>query len=478
MKTPPAPRSTRAALSALPMLLLLPGCTGENSLLNQNNALNRVIVPPVAKFAVTSVSPFAGKKTTRTLDDLISQKKLGTFRNEPRLVSIAPNLFWFYQLEKDSEKFSFTTTAFSLDGKPWRIKHESMFFDGASVPRFLWEANGFGPLDFTKSALIHDWLFEANHRFTIARHKDTKKAIASNYRPYQLLFDSDLSETREDEGLVRVNWIMAECMRREMEDSFAARGLLGEVLGNAAANQAAAGNARKGLQDMIEHYNLSRKRPHVLGLYRFALGTSSARKVWNPRERTGLSENQSSHTSSLVTIAVLRQAYHGDPASRSRIEKLVSPWLIQELRKPPQDYLPEPDGRMVTASASTDTSTLPAYILSVIPQTQGGAGLSELLGRLEVPGARVNAPRISSSTPGILEVRFYNDEDRPAAEKILARLRTEGIVTAAAPGRISFVIDPDLTRDLAHLQRPRYFQIAFSTATFERLSARLSAASL
>ncbi len=104
----------------------------------------------------------------------------GRFSGEPRMVALAPNTFFFFQPEHNA-KFAFTThrnndqVPQSTNGRglfrhhDFRIEPEEMITNGASIPRKLWYVPGFAPFDFTRAAVIHDWLFEAHHRYIMAQ---------------------------------------------------------------------------------------------------------------------------------------------------------------------------------------------------------------------------------------------------------------------------------------------------------------------
>jgi hypothetical protein len=151
------------------------------------------------------------------------------------MVALAPNTFFFFQPEK-KEKFSFTThrrddpaleKPIANNGgrgahrlSEFRIEPEEMITNGASIPRNLWYVPGFAPFDFTRAAVIHDWLFEAHHRYIMAeaafeaakvRH-DTEAMKRSSadkeaYKRYKDLNQEDAAD------------IFAECIKVAMVQS-------------------------------------------------------------------------------------------------------------------------------------------------------------------------------------------------------------------------------------------------------------------
>jgi hypothetical protein len=97
----------------------------------------------------------------------------GRFHGEPRMVPVTPNTFFFYRpKDKDDVLFSFEPgeqSRFRGRFAGNKITPDAMLTTGASVPRSLWKIPGLSPFDYTRAALIHDWLFEAKHRHDIGR---------------------------------------------------------------------------------------------------------------------------------------------------------------------------------------------------------------------------------------------------------------------------------------------------------------------
>ena len=156
----------------------------------------------------------------------------GYFSGEPRMVAIAPNTFFFFQPERD-QKFAFTTHRRdpALKNEPgrgryrdelasWKIVPEDMITTGANVPRRLWFIRGFGAFDFTRAAIIHDWLFEAHHRYEMAaanyeaaRLQGDQAAMERNRRDkeaYQQYAQIDQNDAAD---------ILAECIKVTMVQS-------------------------------------------------------------------------------------------------------------------------------------------------------------------------------------------------------------------------------------------------------------------
>lgn len=139
----------------------------------------------------------------------------GKFEGEPRMVAIAPNTFFFYQPKGKDVLFSYTTApADQTDRskmrgrgnyrlKSFKITPESMLTTGASVPRQLWLVPGFSNFDFTRAAIIHDWLYEAHHRWEIARESGNADQM-KRYEAYKDITQEDAAD------------IFAECIKATM----------------------------------------------------------------------------------------------------------------------------------------------------------------------------------------------------------------------------------------------------------------------
>lgn len=193
---------TLRLLGCLSLALVSASCSiGKGNYFRVGEFTTDTVLPPIGKLASNALAPFAGRTTHSQLETRFENSKLGFFTGEPRIIPLGPHLFWFYQPSDPREQFSFTTYQHSPYGKDangnekWTIVPQSMLFDGASVPRFLWHVKSYGPFDFTKSAIIHDWLFEAHHRVSIYDHalsqncsllttekKNVWRKVATNWR--------------------------------------------------------------------------------------------------------------------------------------------------------------------------------------------------------------------------------------------------------------------------------------------------------
>lgn len=488
-------RTALFQLSAI-HVLLLSGC----SFMEKN------IAPPIAKASMTVLSPFAGKGTMKEMDDALHADRLGYFTGEPRLEFVAPNLLWFYQPKDPKQWFSFTSRLHTPYGdKEWKIVPGPMFFDGASVPRWLWEAEGFGPFDFTKSAIIHDWLFEAHHL-----HEIYMAAISSAKTPAEIAaftkmrdryaaYGSDANDkaipaTHKGMGVRDAALIMAECMRREMEMTGRKAGFVDETMQlvskppspGKSTTQLVNGNTIKGLEEIKGALAIGKKQPHVLGFYRKALETFIADSVYNPKSKSDSLKGDSAHASTLTTVRALRTNPNGKKLVE---EKIISPWLAKQF-----DSLERADQTQGAKSAKAELVSLDRAV-SVIQQSQPDPGVKDTRatvynvtvpkGTALTPELRAKAEafaggagklgdiKIVGTQPDVVEVRYYRyPEDRDGAQRILDTLIRLGVVEGAAGGRVSYVIDPPLAQNNQH----REFQIALSRRAADILIARATKA--
>jgi hypothetical protein len=142
----------------------------------------------------------------------------GKFTGEPRMVPIAPNTFFFYQPKGKDVLFSYTTAPANAEEslrrrgrgsyrwKNFKIIPEPMLTTGASVPRQLWLVPGFSNFDFTRAAIIHDWLFEAHHRWVVASEANNEVQM-KRYAAYKDMTQEDAAD------------IFAECIKATMKMS-------------------------------------------------------------------------------------------------------------------------------------------------------------------------------------------------------------------------------------------------------------------
>lgn len=256
----------------------------------------------------------------------------GRFSGEPRMVSIAPNTFFFFKPKKD-EPFTFTTHA---EGDPalnrkhgrgkyrkagWRICPEDMITTGASVPRQLWYVPGFAAFDFTRAALIHDWLFEAHHRYEMAK----AGYAAAEKRGDQSAMDrneNDLAEYGAYADLTQNDAadILAECLKATMLETQR----ITEDFDRLEQRQDNAGQIEhkpatlKGLRAALRY---NRPRPSTLWFYHYFVSddclTKASTRTWND------------HSSDVDIYRVLGSE---TMANRALERGYLSPWLIRRFQ--------------------------------------------------------------------------------------------------------------------------------------------------
>ena len=255
----------------------------------------------------------------------------GRFSGEPRMVALAPNIFFFFQPKQD-EKFAFTThlpndAALQEKGgrgryrwSNFRIEPEEMITDGASVPRYLWYVSGFAPFDFTRAAVIHDWLYEVHHRYWMAadalaaaRKRGDVEAINRNradveaYKSYAKLDQDDAAD------------IFVECIKVAMMQS---RDIV-EAFDRFPAQELDQANASssepfKELKASLRH---NRPNPRKLWMYHYFVSRDSiikiSKKHWDEKHAT------------LETYRFLTS----DPVRKIVLEKgYLSPWLVRRFK--------------------------------------------------------------------------------------------------------------------------------------------------
>ena len=255
----------------------------------------------------------------------------GKFSGEPRMVAIAPNTFFFFQpTEGDGRRFTFTTHkhAHEIGRKPgrgqhrkeyanWTIEPEDMITTGASVPRKLWFIRGFGAFDFTRAAIIHDWLYEAHHRYLIAKvgsrrareDKDWKamreyEVVAERYEKYGLMTQEDAAD------------IFAECINVVMSES---KEILDDFR-DLSSGKFSDGNgslAKANLDELKDALHNNEPSPPRLWAYHYFV---SADCIVRKSTRMWDEENSNLELYRLLSHPIVR--------TRAKEKGYLSPWLI------------------------------------------------------------------------------------------------------------------------------------------------------
>jgi hypothetical protein len=274
--------------------------------------------------AVSLLTLLAGCSAQSTYDRVPTT---GRFSGEPRMVALAPNMFFFSQPE-DGEKFSFTThkrgdPRLEVKGgrgqyrwSEFRIEPEEMITNGASIPRNLWYVPGFAPFDFTRAAVIHDWLFEAHHRFIMARaafvaaqtHHDTKAMKRSSddieaYKRYGDLSQEDAAD------------IFAECIKVAMVQSEE----INEALKRFPRSVDPEHPSPEAFKELKAALRYNQKNPRTLWAYHYFVSPDAfirtSKKLWAEKHCT--IETYRFLTSHAVKAVALQKGY-------------LSPWLMKK----------------------------------------------------------------------------------------------------------------------------------------------------
>ena len=244
------------------------------------------------------------------------------------MVALAPNTFFFFQPEH-GEKFSFTT---HKRGDPhlevkggrgkyqwpeFRIEPEEMITNGASIPRNLWYVPGFAPFDFTRAAVIHDWLFEAHHRYIMAEatfdaakaHHDegAMKRSSDDMKAYKRYGDLSQGDAAD---------IFAECIRVAMAQSADIHDALQQYALQPADHDHPSPEAFKELESALRY---NRPNSRTLWAYHYFVSPDAfiktSKKLWE--EKHSEIETYRFLTDSAVSKVALKKGY-------------VSPWLMKK----------------------------------------------------------------------------------------------------------------------------------------------------
>jgi hypothetical protein len=276
-------------------------------------------------FAFLLLALLAGCSTQNTYDRVPTT---GRFSGEPRMVALAPNTFFFSQPEH-GEKFSFTTHKRGdrhLEVKAgrgkyrwpeFRIEPEEMITNGASIPRNLWYVPGFAPFDFTRAAVIHDWLFEAHHRYIMANatfeaakaHHDegAMKRSSDDIKAYKRYGDLSQEDAAD---------IFAECIRVAMAQSEEIHDALQHYPVRPADPDHPSPEAFRELQSALRY---NRPNSRTLWAYHYFVSPDAfiktSKKLWEEKHCT--IETYRFLTSSVVRAVALQKGY-------------VSPWLMKK----------------------------------------------------------------------------------------------------------------------------------------------------
>lgn len=371
-----------------------------------------------------------------------TSNKGSKFSGTPEINIIAPNLFLFTQSDDPHKRFCFHSATYG------DIVPESLITDGASVPRLFWGADGFGPLDFARSAIIHDWIFECHHRYVIAEKSNSSSADTKKDK-YKIWGSDDSYKKAAD--------VMAECISQEMAFYSGASSLIDTRMKDLKSDPTSEynGDIHKALSDMKNDFVIGSTNMGTLGMYHYAIGSGIAGGLWNTKHPT----------SSLTKIRSLKEdidkAVLSGYMSSSVRDKLIN--LIKEDEKREQEQ-----GK---ATLIATMKNAPGITKNTIRLAQNDEIMN--VGAVYQKNFTINAestmdalerkfkniyrrsPHEVSRVPStITEVRYYYTDDKREADSIRNFLESRGI-----KARSSYVVDPDI-------QARRSYQIAFSKTAF------------
>lgn len=133
--------------------------------------------------AVACLSSCASKRFYSKVDGT------GVIRGRPCIDWVKPERF-VYDRHKN-QVFEFRRSNGEV------IRPGTIETDGGSIPRVLWNRNGYSPWTYAPAYLIHDWLYEAHRR-------KEPGGIGADGKP--LFYQKDTAD-----------WIMAEVIKTQME---------------------------------------------------------------------------------------------------------------------------------------------------------------------------------------------------------------------------------------------------------------------
>lgn len=384
----------------------------------------------------------------------------GRFHNEPHLISLGPNLFFFDQ-PSGKPPFSYTTSTRTLPGqKPsgqlGAFKHKGvtitpgpMLTTGASVPRRFWDRKGLGALDFVRAALIHDWLFVAHQRLANAQRQGNERVIA-HYDSYRHFTLDDAAD------------IYAEAVHTSMRESRELASMLKEALRQreiANPDLAVAGR----IKNVLESFEQGKGNSFILRSHHQAtssagiLGNRSARRMWDAH-----------HDDAAFFALLAHQA--GNPYLSSETRQRFSQ-IAAEMKKEEAEFQEQ---------MQRDLKQLPALRPRVYLEVADSANeaLTLKLRRLCEPhGIDVKTASKSSSVPADeMRVLYYvradqehetldkenEDEARKLLDLILSALPPEARPAAAR-------IQPVDAGRLRIKVRPKHFDLRLGSDQVERL---------
>jgi hypothetical protein len=384
----------------------------------------------------------------------------GKFSGEARMVPITPNNFFFYRpQDQDDVLFSFTPSPHGrfvgrFEGN--KITPDAMLTTGASVPRQLWGYSGLSPFDYTRAALIHDWLFEAHHRYEIGKwlsqygedhaRKLKGERLMREYAQYQSVTQDEASD------------IYAECIRSIMDESVRMKA---DIAAKIAKDHNSLITPR--LEDLKDSLRDSKPSKFRIWAHHWTTSTRcwipTAKKMW-----------MAQHDDLGVYEALAASDYAID-------QGYMSKWLQKKFRRvyeEPKTKTSRDDGKLAGVNDSVNVSLTNLYSQAktgglrprIYLEVSDQASQNALMARAKAFGDRIEVKPdkdFSAIASNELRVYYYRAEDRKEAEKVLSAVVAMLPAGRRPPGaKVSMLNDGGLFR-------PRHYDLHVGTQIAQQL---------
>jgi hypothetical protein len=375
----------------------------------------------------------------------------GKFEGEPRMVAIAPNTFFFYQ-PRNEDHFSYTTAPLDINAPNTRrgrgkyrlanlkITPEPMLTTGASIPRSLWLIPGFSNFDFTRAAIIHDWLYEAHYRWEIAKESGNE-AQMNRYEAYKDITQADAAD------------IFAECIKSTMISSDNLRADLVYL-----QKDAPQGIISR-LEDLRNQSKNTRSKRWKLHAYHYFVSPDcllrKSVKMWNAKhDDLGLYE-----------------ILGGKHAKVAVDRGYLSPWLVESFRNVYQfkhDQLIHLQQIKVADAEAEKAGKLRARIYLVVSDGASEAAIRSRGANFSEGGFDLKTAAVGSTVrPNELKVVYYREADAAQAQSLLNLI--EGMLPEGAnPNPVAIKLIPN-----QNWARPKHYDVHIGSELAQALSKNL-----
>ncbi|MGV3659324.1 MAG: DUF1353 domain-containing protein [Prosthecobacter sp.] len=381
----------------------------------------------------------------------------GRFLGEARMVPVTPNNFFFYRpQDRDDVLFSYVPSpqgrfANRFEGN--KITPDAMLTTGASVPRSLWGYSGLSPFDYTRAALIHDWLFEAHHRYEVGKWLSQYGTDEAKKRKGERLMQEyhQFASLTQDEA----SDLYAECIKALMEESQRMSADLAAKIEK--DNNPMTAERLKDLRASLKDSRPSRFR---IWAHHWTTSTrcivSTGEKMWKAQHDD---------------LGVYEALAGSDHAVK---EGYMSKWLQKKFRAVYEEPAGAPGrstSKLAGVSQSVDSSllrvkaqasTLPARVYLEV----GDAASQEILKvrARDFGGIELKQDKdFSGVSPNDLRVYYYRAEDRAEAEHVL-----KTVLAMLPPGYRPPGAKATLLND-GGLFRPRHYDLHVGTNVAQQM---------